>query len=87
MARHAETADSLPVAFLVLLESLGPIERAVFLLHDVLDYGYDLITAVVGKSEDNCRQIAAPCPPASRGKEAALRDFASEARSTVALLL
>lgn len=57
-ARHAETADSLSLAFLVLLESLGPVERAVFLLHDVLDYGYDEIAAVVGKSEDNCRQIA-----------------------------
>jgi len=58
VARHAETADSLSLAFLVLLESLGPVERAVFLLHDVLDYGYDEIASVVGKSEDNCRQIA-----------------------------
>jgi RNA polymerase sigma-70 factor, ECF subfamily len=58
VVRHAETADSLSLAFLVLLESLGPVERAVFLLHDVLDYGYDEIAAVVGKSEDNCRQIA-----------------------------
>jgi RNA polymerase sigma-70 factor (ECF subfamily) len=58
VVRHAETADSLSLAFLVLLESLGPVERAVFLLHDVLDYGYDEIAAVVGKSEENCRQIA-----------------------------
>ncbi|MGH2775317.1 MAG: RNA polymerase sigma-70 factor [Actinomycetota bacterium] len=58
VVRHAETADSLSLAFLVLLESLGPVERAVFLLHDVLDYGYDEIASVVGKSEDNCRQIA-----------------------------
>jgi RNA polymerase sigma-70 factor, ECF subfamily len=56
--RHAETADSLSLAFLVLLESLSPVERAVFLLRDVLDYGYDDIATVVGKSEDNCRQIA-----------------------------
>jgi RNA polymerase sigma-70 factor (ECF subfamily) len=56
--RHAETADSLSLAFLVLLESLGPVERAVFLLREVFDYGYDEIAAVVGKSEDNCRQIA-----------------------------
>ena len=55
---HAETADSLSMAFLVLLESLTPVERAVFLLHDVFEYGYDEIAAVVGKSEDNCRQIA-----------------------------
>src|SRR6266508_2698912 len=55
---HAETADSLSMAFLVLLESLSPVERAVFLLREVFDYGYDEIAAVVGKSEDNCRQIA-----------------------------
>jgi RNA polymerase sigma-70 factor, ECF subfamily len=57
-ARHAETADSLSLAFLVLLESLGPVERAVFLLREVFEYGYDEIAAVVGRSEDNCRQIA-----------------------------
>jgi RNA polymerase sigma-70 factor (ECF subfamily) len=57
-ARHAETADSLSLAFLVLLENLGPIERAVFLLREVFDYGYDEIAEIVGKSEDNCRQIA-----------------------------
>jgi RNA polymerase sigma-70 factor, ECF subfamily len=55
---HAETADSLSMAFLVLLESLSPVERAVFLLREVFDYGYDEIAAVVGKSEENCRQIA-----------------------------
>ena len=57
-ARNAETADSLSLAFLVLLESLGPVERAVFLLREVFDYGYDEIAAIVGKSEENCRQIA-----------------------------
>jgi RNA polymerase sigma-70 factor (ECF subfamily) len=55
---HAETADSLSLAFLVLLESLGPVERAVFLLREVFDYSYEEIAAVVGKSPDNCRQIA-----------------------------
>jgi RNA polymerase sigma-70 factor (TIGR02957 family) len=56
--RDAETADSLSLAFLVLLERLGPVERAVFLLREVFDYGYEEIAAVVGKSPDNCRQIA-----------------------------
>jgi RNA polymerase sigma-70 factor (ECF subfamily) len=55
---HAETADSLSMALLVLLESLSPVERAVFLLREVFAYGYDEIAAVVGKSEENCRQIA-----------------------------
>ena len=39
-AQHAETADSLSLAMLVLLESLSPEQRAVLLLHDVFDYGY-----------------------------------------------
>ena len=58
VAEHAETADSLSMAFLVLLESLSPVERAVFLLHEVFDYGYDEVASMIGRSEDNCRQIA-----------------------------
>jgi RNA polymerase sigma-70 factor, ECF subfamily len=58
-AQHAETADSVSMAFLVLLESLSPVERAVFLLREVFGYGYDEIAEVVGKTEDNCRQLAA----------------------------
>ena len=58
-ARDAEMADSLSLAFLVLLESLSPEQRAVFLLHDVFDYGYGEIAEIVGKSEDNARQLAA----------------------------
>jgi RNA polymerase sigma-70 factor (ECF subfamily) len=57
-ARHAEDADSLSMAFLLVLERLTPVERAVFLLHDVFDYGYDEIARVVGRNEANCRQIA-----------------------------
>jgi RNA polymerase sigma-70 factor (ECF subfamily) len=57
-ARHAETAGSLSLALLVLLESLSPEQRAVLLLHDVFDYGYPEITAIIGKSEDNVRQLA-----------------------------
>jgi RNA polymerase sigma-70 factor, ECF subfamily len=58
VSQHAETADSLSLAFLVLLESLSPVERAVFLLREVFGYGYDEIARVVDKSEANCRQIA-----------------------------
>jgi len=57
-ARHAETADSLSLALLALLESLSPEQRAVLLLHDVFDYGYSQIAAIVGKSEANVRQLA-----------------------------
>jgi RNA polymerase sigma-70 factor (TIGR02957 family) len=58
-AHQAEMADSLSLAFLVLLESLSPEERAVFLLRDVFDYDYDEIATIVGKSEANSRQLAA----------------------------
>jgi RNA polymerase sigma-70 factor (TIGR02957 family) len=57
-ARHAELADSLSLAFLVLLESLSPEQRAALLLRDVFDYDYAQIADIVGKSEDNARQLA-----------------------------
>ncbi|HEV3407885.1 MAG TPA: RNA polymerase sigma-70 factor [Gaiellaceae bacterium] len=58
-ANDADAADSLSLAFLVLLESLTPVERAVFLLRDVFDYDYAEIARIVGKREANVRQIAA----------------------------
>jgi len=57
-ARIVEDADSVSMAFLLVLERLTPVERAVFLLHDVFDYGYDEVAEIVGRSEDNCRQLA-----------------------------
>jgi RNA polymerase sigma-70 factor (TIGR02957 family) len=57
-ARQAEMADSLSLAMLVLLESLSPEQRAVLLLHDVFDYDYPQIAAIVSKSQDNVRQLA-----------------------------
>ncbi|PSB13885.1 RNA polymerase sigma-70 factor [filamentous cyanobacterium CCP1] len=56
-AAQMELADSLSMAFLVVLERLSPIERAVFLLRDVFEYDYDEIAQMVGKSPANCRQI------------------------------
>jgi RNA polymerase sigma-70 factor (ECF subfamily) len=58
-AELAETSDSLSMAFLVLLESLSPPERAVFLLREVFGYGYPEIADVTGKTEAACRQIFA----------------------------
>jgi RNA polymerase sigma-70 factor, ECF subfamily len=52
-----ELAESLSMAFLVLLERLSPTERAVFLLHEVFDFEYAEIARIVEKSEVNCRQI------------------------------
>jgi len=57
-AVRAELADSLSLAFLVLLESLTPEQRAVFLLREVFDYPYDRIAEIVGKGEDATRQLA-----------------------------
>ena len=58
-AEHAELADSLSMAFLVLLEALTPVERAVFMLREVFGYGYPEVAGAVGKTEVNCRQIFA----------------------------
>ena len=55
--RAAELASDLSIAFLVLLERLGPEERAAFLMHDVFDYEYSHIAAALGKTESACRQI------------------------------
>ena len=49
--------ESLSMAFLVLLERLTPVERAVFLLREVLEYEYSEIAGVLAQSEMNCRQI------------------------------
>ena len=55
---QAEMADSLSMAFLMLLESLTPEQRAAFLLHDVFDYPYERVAEIVGTSEANARQLA-----------------------------
>src|SRR3954453_22844585 len=52
-----EAAESVSLAFLVVLESLAPVERAAYLLRRVFDYGYDEIARILGKSEPACRQL------------------------------
>ncbi|MGW2091103.1 sigma-70 family RNA polymerase sigma factor [Promicromonospora sukumoe] len=58
VARHAELADDLSTAFLVLLETLTPTERAAFLLHDVLGFPHSQAADVIGTSEVAARQLA-----------------------------
>jgi RNA polymerase sigma-70 factor, ECF subfamily len=53
---RVDTEESISLAFLVLLEQLQPIERAVFLLREVFEYDYAEIATFLGKSEDACRQ-------------------------------
>lgn len=57
MTESAMLGETLSIAFLVLLEQLGPLERAVFLLREAFEYDYPDIAEIVGKSESNCRQI------------------------------
>ena len=52
-----EKKESLSLAFLLLLETLTPPERAIFLLHEVFDYPFQEIAEIVGKSPATCRQI------------------------------
>jgi RNA polymerase sigma-70 factor (ECF subfamily) len=54
----AVRAESLSLAVLVLLESLSPVERAVFVLREAFDYGYDEIAEIVDKTPANVRQLA-----------------------------
>jgi RNA polymerase sigma-70 factor (ECF subfamily) len=55
--RKIELEDDLSIAFLVLLERLGPEERGAFLLHEVFDRGYGEIAGILDKSEAACRQL------------------------------
>ena len=56
-ALRVEMADSISTAMLVLLETLSPEQRAAFLLHDVFDYAYADVAGIIGKSEENTRQL------------------------------
>jgi RNA polymerase sigma-70 factor, ECF subfamily len=49
--------ESISMAFLVLLESLSALERAVFLLREVFDYEYEEIAEIIGRDEAACRQL------------------------------
>jgi RNA polymerase sigma-70 factor (ECF subfamily) len=56
-AKAAQLAESVTNAFLLILETLSPVERAVFLLREVFGYEYDEVSRAVGKSEPNCRKM------------------------------
>jgi RNA polymerase sigma-70 factor, ECF subfamily len=72
----AERSDTLSMAFLLLLERLSPVERAVFLLHDVFSYDYDEIGTIVGRGPDACRQL---CYRARKHVAAGQRRFEASA--------
>jgi RNA polymerase sigma-70 factor, ECF subfamily len=54
---EGEYDDSLSMAFLLLLEKLNPVERAVYLLHEVFDYDYSEIADILDKDQPACRQL------------------------------
>src|SRR5437667_1380750 len=56
LEEHVDQEESISLAFLMLLEQLQPIERAVFLLREVFEYEYAEIATFLGKSEAACRQ-------------------------------
>jgi RNA polymerase sigma-70 factor (ECF subfamily) len=76
MARQVEMAESVSMAFMLVLEALSPVERAVFLLREVFEYPYEEIAQIVEKSEENCRQIFAR---AKRHIDAGTRRFDASA--------
>ena len=86
-ARQAEMADSLSLAMLVLLESLSPEQRAVLLLRDVFDYGYDEIAADRRQERGQRAPARQPGPAARRAAPAALSDLARAARRARAAVL
>ena len=83
--RNFADFDSISLAFLVLLESLSPKERAVFLLHDVFGYDFASIGEIVGESDAYCRQLqngpgrtlptAGPVPADRAQRERLTADF------------
>lgn len=81
-ADAAELADSLSLAFLVLLEELSPAERAAFLLHDVFDYGYPELAGILARQAPACRQLVAR---ARRHLDARRRRFDTDRRRAAQL--
>src|SRR5688500_19985945 len=56
--RSPSKTDTLSMSFLVLLERLTPVERAVFLLHDIFDYDFEEVARIVERTPATCRQHA-----------------------------
>jgi hypothetical protein len=75
-ARNAEMADSLSLAFLVLLESLSPEQRAAFLLREVFEEPYERIAEIIGrKPATRSFPRPVPCPNPSRRRPGPCRSF------------
>ncbi|UOX89118.1 RNA polymerase sigma factor SigJ [Amycolatopsis sp. FBCC-B4732] len=81
-ADRVALAESVTVAFLVVLDAMTPAERVAFVLHDVFGYPFAEVAVVLDRSAAACRQLAStarrrvrPVPPPSRGSAAVVRAF------------
>jgi RNA polymerase sigma-70 factor (ECF subfamily) len=83
----ATRAETLRMGLLVLLERLGPVERAVFVLREAFDYEYDEIARIVGKSEPACRQILARARRHLAADQARFTDRADNERVAMQFLV
>ena len=81
--QELETAGDLSMAFMVLLERLTPIERAAFLLHDVFDCAYPMISNILQKSEAACRQIVHRARTRVRTRQARFKATNAARRSLI----
>src|SRR5919106_1495219 len=66
---EAQMADSVGLALLVVLDTLGPAERVAFVLHDIFDMPFEEIAPVVGRSTDAARQLASRARRRVRGAQ------------------
>jgi RNA polymerase sigma-70 factor (ECF subfamily) len=78
-----ETASSLSMAFMVMLERLTPVERAAFLLHDVFDCAYPLIANILRKSEAACRQVVHRARQRVRSRQSRFKATEADRRSLI----
>ncbi|HEX6756660.1 MAG TPA: RNA polymerase sigma factor SigJ [Mycobacteriales bacterium] len=95
-ADTVELRESLATAFLVVLETLTPLERAVFVLHDLFDFPYAEVAGILDRSEASCRQLGSRArrhvaerrpryaPPAARREELVSRFLAAVEAGDVA---
>lgn len=80
---HAELADALSMALLIVLEELTPLQRAVFVLREAFDYDYSTIAGIVRRSEAHCRKIAQRARERVEGSRPSFRPAGEEQRQLV----
>src|SRR5881628_2223052 len=81
--RSVALAESVTLAFMVLLETLSPEERAVFLLREVFEHDYDAIAAMLDTTAANCRQLFHRAKEHIAQRRPRFRDAAAEKRPLV----